>query len=100
MDTFTTVVMLLIAFMAWYQGFDYIFLGLAAFTILLSHSLGMALILMAGIGAVYLFGLKEYWFILFIILVAFVILKKEKKENASGGGESYSPELMNLLGGY
>ncbi len=99
MDTFTTVVMLLIAFMAWSMGFDYIFLGLAAFTILLSHSWGMASILILGIGAVYLFGLKEYWFVLFIIIIAFVLIKNEKQGSNAGGG-SYSPELMNLLGGY
>ena len=98
MDTFTTVVMLLIAFMAWSMGFDYIFLGLAAFTILLSHSIGMASILIVGIGAVYLFGLKEYWFVVFIIVIAFILIKNEKKGSSAGGG-SYSPELMSLLGG-
>ena len=97
MDTFTTVVMLLIAFMAWQMGFDYIFLGLAAFTIILSHSKGMAAILIVGIGAMYFLELKEYWFVLFILVIAFVIIRSEKK--GQRGGESYSPELMSLLGG-
>ena len=100
MDTFTTVIMLLIAFMAWSMGLDMIFLGLAGFTIILSHSWGIALILSIGVGSVYLFGLQEYWFVLFIILIAFILIKSEKSGGAKKQEEAYSPELMNLLGNY
>ena len=98
MDTFTTVIMLLIAFMSWDMGFDYIFLGFIAFIIILDRNLGTALLLIGGIAVVYLFNFKQYWYILFFIIVAYLLIKEEKK--STKGGETYSPELMNLLGGY
>ncbi len=98
MDTFTTVVMLLIAFMSWDMGFDYIFIGLILFIIILDRNLGTAVLLIGGVAAAYLFSLKQYWYIIFFVIVAYLIIKEEKK--STKGGESYSPELMNLLGGY
>ena len=100
MDTFTTVIMLLIAFMAWSMGFDYIFLGLAVFTIILAHSWGIAIILIIGVGSVYFFGLQDYWFILFIVLIAFILIRSEKSGGDKKQEEAYSPELMSLLGQY
>jgi hypothetical protein len=99
MDTFTTVVMLLIAFLAWDMGFDYIFLGFIGFIILLDRKWGTAIILGGGVAVTYYFSLKQYWYVLFFIIVAYLLIKEEKSKGKTSG-ESYSPELMNLLGGY
>ena len=80
MDTFTTVVMLLIAFLAWDMGFDYIFLGFVGFIIILDRSWGTGIILARGVGAAYLFSLKQYWYVLFFIIVAYLVIKEEKKK--------------------
>lgn len=99
MDTFSMVVILLIAAIAYAQGIWWLFIGMLLLFILTIGSLPLILVTLAGFGFLYFFDLKQHWFIFLVILLGLTIIISERKKPAGASEEYYSPELMQLLGG-
>ena len=102
MDPFSTVIILLVAFLAWNSGVQWLFWGLMILFLVTVRNLAIVFVTLLGLGVLWLFRLNELfglpaWFIVFMIVVVLVLLTK--KEEPAAGGEMYSPELMQLLGG-
>ena len=92
------VVLLLITFIAWSLGIEWLFFGMLILFVLTSGSVAVSAVTLAGVGLMYFLGLSEYWFIIMLVIVGVMLLVQGKKKD-SGQQEYYSPELMKLLGG-
>ncbi len=99
MDTLSIVILLIVAFLGYSQGIIWLFVGALILIIITARSVGVAFLIIAALGALYLLNLGEYWYILLILLAVILILTKGMKEGAGGEGGAYSPELMQLLQG-
>ena len=99
MDVFAIIVLLLISFLAWQQGIQWLFVGGIILLILMARSIAITIVVLAGIGGVYFLDLQQYWWIVMCLIAGVVLVISGKKGEAAGGGEFYSPELMKLLGG-
>lgn len=97
MDQLSTVILLLIAFLAFYQGIAWIFLGLMVILILSSKSMGLSALFGLALALTWVLGSGELWLYVFILTAVLVMLAKRKENDAAS---MYSPELMKLLGGY
>ena len=97
MDTFTIIVMLLIAFLAWNMNMMWLFYAIVGIVMVTAKSWAIAIVLLVGVAALYFLKLEQYFLIFFIIIVGLVLIISEKR--GGGKSESYSPELMRLLGG-
>ena len=92
------VVLLLITFIAWSLGINWLFLGMLILFILTCGSVAIAVVTLLGVGALYVLGMRDYWFVLLFVIVGFMLLLESRKKQPKGE-EYYSPELMQLLGG-
>jgi hypothetical protein len=101
MDPFSMIIVLLIALMAWSQGISWLFFGAIILFIITARRIGIIAIALVVFGTIYVLKLRsiEQLFIVAVVLVG-ATLWAARKEEAGGGGEMYSPELMQLLGGY
>ena len=96
MDQFSTITLMIIAFLAWNQQIPWLFLLMMIVLVLSSKSIGLASLFIAGAIITYFVNVKEVWIGIVVLLVIFVLIAKRKEEDAAG---MYSPELMRLLGG-
>ncbi|RLG21835.1 hypothetical protein DRN74_00190 [Candidatus Micrarchaeota archaeon] len=96
MDQFSTIVLIVMMFLAWTRDLTWLFIGLVVILVLTSKSIGLAALFIAGAAITWLLNLKEYWVIV-MILMALIVIAVKRKEGSSAG--YYSPELLRLLGG-
>ena len=96
-DPLSTLVLLLIAFLAWSQGMDWLFYIMLLIAIITAKSLSLLVVVVFSIGILWYFELKQYWFVALFVIMGVVLILAERKKKT--GGEFYSPELMKLLGG-
>ena len=92
------IILLLVTFIAGSLNVPWLFLGLLTLFIVASGSVAISVVTILSVGALYMFNLQEYWFIVMFIIAGFILLMEGRKKK-EGGGEYYSPELMSLLGG-
>ncbi len=98
MDTSSMVVLLLITFIAWSLGVEWLFAGLLILFLITSGSIAISLVTLLGVAALYLFKLQQYWFVLLFVVIGLMLAMQGRKKEPSAE-EYYSPELMQLLGG-
>lgn len=97
MDTFSTAVMLLLLFLALQVGITWLWVGLLLLMAILVRRIGIILVVSGSVAALYFLKLQGYWFVFLVISLAAVLLFQKKEEAPP---EMYSPEMMQLLGGY
>lgn len=97
MDTFSTAVLLLVLFLALQQNITWLWVGMLFLIAILVRRIGIIFVVSASTAALYFLKLQDYWFIFMMVSLGAVLLF-EKKEEAPP--EAYSPEMMQLLGGY
>ena len=98
MDTFSLVVILLIAFIAYANGIWWLFLGMLVLFIITMRSKALIALTLAGFGIMYFLKLEQHWFIFMIVVLGLAVAINERNKPA-GGQEYMSPELMQLLSG-
>ena len=96
MDQFSTITLMIIAFLAWNQQIPWLFLLMMVVLVLSSKSISLASLFIAGAIITWFINVREIWLGVLVILTIMVIIAKRKEEDAAG---MYSPELMRLLGG-
>ena len=96
MDRFSTIVLLIIAFLAWYQEITWLFIGLMIILVLTSKSLSLAALFVFAAVITYYLNMQIVWVAMLALAAIAVLLAKRKEASASG---MYSPELLRLLGG-
>ncbi len=96
MDPMTVIILLLVAFLAWQQGIDWLFIVTFALMVVLARSITITLVAVLAVIAMYM-GYAQYWWIFLMVIGGIALYASAKK--GGGGGEYYSPELMRLLGG-
>lgn len=85
------------AFLAWSQNLEWLFWGLILLLIITARSIGLTVIIILLVGAMWFLELRQYWFVFLVIIAGVVLALSGRKKGA--GQEMYSPELMKLLGG-
>ncbi|MFH0986660.1 MAG: hypothetical protein V1911_01285 [Candidatus Micrarchaeota archaeon] len=99
MDTLSLIVLLIVGFLAWQAEIPYIFWGIMLLTIIAARSVGIAVIIILGVGATYFLKANSYFLIIMLIMAGMILAINErnnKKESAGAGGYG---DLSALLGG-
>jgi len=98
MDTMTTVVLLLISFLAWQQGLNWLFFGMLIILIIVSRNITITIVTLLAMAGMYL-GFDQYWWAFFALIAGITVYYASRGTKGGRGSEYYSPELMRLLGG-
>lgn len=103
MDSFSIIVLILVAFLAYQANIIYIFWGTMLLAAIFANKWLLRIVMIAAIiVSFFLPNFMKTWWIPILIVIGVLVLLINEKQAASGGGGSYddysSAELMKLLG--
>jgi len=97
MDSFSTIIMLLMVFIAYVQGILWFAIGGLIVLLLLTKSILIFLVSAGGIGIIEFLGMQEYWFVVLFATAALILIRERRKSKEE---DFYSTEMLDLLDEY